>query len=129
MAEVLLDDHVRLLKALANESRLALIALIAKEEHSVGALAEQLRLSEPTVSHHLAKLNAVGLTTVRASGTTRYHRLDPAALHSFGKSLVAHAAEAPLAPAASSDEDARVLASFIVDGRLTKIPETRKKRI
>ena len=43
-------------KALADESRLRIVGLLAEREYSVQALAQALALKEPTVSHHLAVL-------------------------------------------------------------------------
>ena len=39
-------------KALAHESRLRLLGLVATREHSVQELAALVALKEPTVSHH-----------------------------------------------------------------------------
>ena len=63
-------------KALADESRLRIVGLLAEREHSVQELARALDLKEPTVSHHLPILKATGLVTARAEGTTRWHALD-----------------------------------------------------
>ena len=54
-------------KAMADESRLRIIGLLAHRERSVQELAAALDLKEPTVSHHLAILKAQGLV-VPASG-------------------------------------------------------------
>lgn len=125
-----LDIHLPLLKALANASRLSLIALIAKEEKSVGALANELELTEPTVSHHLAKLSAVGLAEKRVSGNTHYYRLNAKALQAINMSLISHASEGQKPSATASDEyEARVLRSFVVEGRVTKVPEGYRKRM
>ena len=53
-------------KAMADESRLRIVGLLAHRERSVQELAAALDLKEPTVSHHLAILRAQGLVTVRA---------------------------------------------------------------
>ena len=55
-------------KAMANESRLKIVGLLAQRERSVQELAELLALKEPTVSHHLAVLKDLGLVSVRAEG-------------------------------------------------------------
>jgi hypothetical protein len=130
MTDPTLEQHLPLLKALANESRLRLIALIAKHEQSVGSLARSVGLTEPTVSHHLAKLSEVGLIDMRAVGTTHYYRFNPKSLAAINRSLLP-ASDTSIEPPASGPEgyDARVLRSFVVDGRLTKIPDTRQKRL
>jgi DNA-binding transcriptional ArsR family regulator len=101
-----LGDHISLLKTLADETRLRLIAHIAKGEHRVVDLANALCLTAPTISHHLSKLSAVGLLTLRVDGTSRYYGLDPKALRAVGRDLAAQsrpqaAAAAPAAGAGS----------------------------
>ena len=56
------DNFTQLLqffKILGNESRLQIVGLLANGERSVGELADALRLTEPTVSHHLAMMKEV----------------------------------------------------------------------
>ena len=72
-------------KAMADESCLRIIGLLAQGERSVQQLAQALELREPTVSHHLAVLKAQGLVTVRGRRRgrrcgTAEHALDRAAL-------------------------------------------------
>src|SRR5690242_3106000 len=75
-------------KAMADESRLRIIGLLAQGERSVQDLAQALALKEPTVSHHLAILKRQGLVTARADGTTRWHALDRAALERLSKRVL-----------------------------------------
>jgi biotin operon repressor len=130
MPDIPIEAHLPLLKVLANETRLRLIGLIAKQEESVGNLARSLELTEPTISHHLAKLSEAGLISMRASGTTHYYRLDPKPLHLANKSLFSQVSDVP-APANENEGswEHRVLQSFVVGGRLTKIPEGYRKRM
>ena len=74
-------------KAMANESRLRIVGLIAERERSGQELAEILGLKEPTVSHHIAALKALGLVGVRAEGVTHWYSLRPEALTDFNKAL------------------------------------------
>lgn len=114
-------------KAMADESRLRIIGLLAQGEHNVQDLAQALELKEPTVSHHLAVLKAQGLVSARAEGTTRWHALDRAALEDLSRRVLQSAAM-PLPRGADKDED-RLLQGFIdKDGRLKSIPASRKKR-
>src|SRR5271165_6289126 len=106
MTETLLEFF----KALAHESRLAIVGLLARGEHSVQELAEVLALKEPTVSHHLAILKAQGLVTVRAQGTTRWHALDTGALERLTRRVLEP--EGGIAAAAPASTEARVLQAF-----------------
>jgi DNA-binding transcriptional ArsR family regulator len=115
-------------KAMADESRLRLIGLLAQREHSVQELAQALSLKEPTVSHHLAVLKAQGLVTVRAEGTTRWHTLDRGALEGLSRDVLQSAVAPPLPRGADAAED-KLLQGFLdKDGKLKSIPASRKKR-
>ena len=115
-------------KAMADESRLRIIGLLADGEHSVQQLAQALELREPTVSHHLAVLKARGLVTARAEGTTRWHALDRVALEGLSRRVLQTAAPKPAPLGADLAED-KLLQGFIdPDGTLRQIPASRKKR-
>lgn len=113
------------LKALANESRLRILAFAAERECAVNELAHLLGLKEPTVSHHLAVLRAAGLVRQRIAGNTHWYALDEEALQRLGRSLASQEA----LRATPEDPDARIVANYLTpDGRLKAFPATRKKR-
>ena len=62
MSDTGFDTLLAFFKAMANESRLRIVGLIAERERSVQELADLLGLKEPTVSHHLSALKALGLS-------------------------------------------------------------------
>jgi hypothetical protein len=120
---------VQLLKALAHESRLKLLGLLSDQERSVSELAELLDLKEPTISHHLAKLLELDLVQLRVDGTSHRYRLNAATLQRVSRELFT-----PQQVASIGDDlvgsvwERKVLQTYLIDGRLTKIPDTRKKR-
>jgi len=61
------------LKALAHESRLMMLCILAEGEKSVSELEEHLGLRQPTVSQQLARLRADGLVTTRRDGKIVYY--------------------------------------------------------
>ena len=65
----------RLFKALSDETRLRIVALLAHGELCVCHLEEALRLSQPKVSRHLGMLRAAGVVEDRRDGTWVYYRL------------------------------------------------------
>lgn len=128
MPEAQLETLLAFFKAMSNESRLRIVGLLAARERSVQELAELLDLKEPTVSHHLAALKALGVVKVRAEGVVRWHVLDLEALTELNKALMEPAGMAAIAPPQQSWED-KVLASFFEpDGRLKIMPASRRKR-
>ncbi len=127
MTETLLEFF----KAMAHESRLRMIGLLAQREYAVQELADVLDLKEPTVSHHLAILKAQGLVTARAEGTTRWHVLDRDALARLSQRVLQTPDEklARTQPKAPEDYDTKTLRGFVrADGTLASMPASRKKR-
>lgn len=69
--------EVRLFKALADGTRLAIVALLAHGELCVCHLQAALGLSQPNVSRHLAILRSAGIVADRREGTWVHYRLRP----------------------------------------------------
>jgi DNA-binding transcriptional ArsR family regulator len=63
------------LKALAHESRLIILCILADGEKSVSELEHELRLRQPTVSQQLARLRVDGLVSTRREGKIIYYSL------------------------------------------------------
>jgi DNA-binding transcriptional ArsR family regulator len=59
--ETVPEDALLVLRALADPTRLRLLRLLAAEPRSPQSLAIELKLSLPTVSHHLRELRVAGL--------------------------------------------------------------------
>jgi hypothetical protein len=114
-------------KALADESRLRILGLLATEERSVEELAALLRLKAPTVSHHLATLREVGLVEMRAEGTTHLYRFRASALRVLNRELAPEKLALP-ADAGGDAWDRKVLSDFLDNGRLKSIPAADRKR-
>ena len=66
-----------MLRAVGNESRLLILCLLIEhDELSVGALQEQISLSQSALSQHLARMREDGLVTFRRQSQTLYYRID-----------------------------------------------------
>lgn len=63
------------LKALAHESRLLILCILADGEKSVTELEDLLSLRQPTVSQQLARLRMDRLVATRRDGKTIYYSL------------------------------------------------------
>lgn len=129
-----------MLKAVADESRLALLQALYEGERSAGDLAQQVGLAESTVSHHLAKLHNTQLITLRMAGSQRFYRINDTGLATF-KRLVAEIEQPLPAPdAADSDDqwiaalgwdpaDQQVLREHTANGKLVQVPSKQKKLV
>ena len=65
------DEALLVLRALGDATRLRLLRLIAAEPRSLQSLAQEVKLSLPTVSHHIRELRGAGLIRLEISGTGR----------------------------------------------------------
>src|SRR5215831_13872438 len=129
MAPESIESVVPILKLLANETRLRVIGLVAEREHSAVSLARQVGVTEATMSHHLSKLMGAELVRMRVEGTSHFYRLNPEALRSMNKTLLQPARLMRAPPSATGDTPAaRILRSFVEDGRIRKLPEAHAKR-
>ncbi len=66
--------------ALADPTRRAILARLARGEATVMELAAPFEMTQPAVSRHLKVLEGAGLIVRRAEGTKRPCRLAPAAI-------------------------------------------------
>lgn len=67
--------QARVLKALANESRLKIVDRLSKGECSVGELTELVGSDQSTVSKHLAVLRSNNIVNDRREGNVVYYTL------------------------------------------------------
>ena len=63
-------------KAIADETRQKIMRLCCCQWCSVSEMVEQLEVSQPTVSHHLAILRDAGLVNLRHEGKQTFYTLD-----------------------------------------------------
>jgi ArsR family transcriptional regulator len=87
-------DLARLLKALADPTRLRLVSMVAAHEGGeacVCDLTDPLGLTQPTISHHLKILVDAGIFTRDKRGKWAYYALVPSALNALS-AVLPHAA-------------------------------------
>lgn len=105
-----------LLKALGDENRLRLVAVLARGEFTVQELTAILAQGQSRVSHHLKALVEAGVVTVKRQGTWGYYRL-----HERGELF------AELRPLL--ERHCGELAEHAADlGRLAKVLEERRRK-
>jgi DNA-binding transcriptional ArsR family regulator len=66
--------------AIAEVHRRDILDALVGGEKAVGAIVDDVSLSQPQVSKHLRVLSEVGLVSCRAEGRRRLYRLEPAHL-------------------------------------------------
>ncbi|WP_223067450.1 metalloregulator ArsR/SmtB family transcription factor [Paenibacillus caui] len=133
-----LDKMVAYHKAMGDPTRLRMLMLLSKQERSGQELAELLHLSQPTITHHAAKLREAALIKERREKNTVYFSLDRyfienGALASVNAILNRKEGD-PMEDSAvlTKNETMRksVLSNFFAkDGRLKQIPSQLKKKV
>jgi DNA-binding transcriptional ArsR family regulator len=69
-------DVVEFAKAMADETRQRIMKCCCCERLTVTEITEQIGVSQPTVSHHLAILRDAGLVTIEREGRETYYSLN-----------------------------------------------------
>ena len=70
-----IDQLESVFKALADKTRLRILALLGNNEVCVCHIHDSLELPQPTVSRHLAYLRRAGLVGVRRDGVWMHYQL------------------------------------------------------
>ncbi len=117
-------------RALSDLTRIRILGLLAARSMYGQELAQALEVAAPTISHHMEPLLSAGLVKVRRENNYHYYELDSESIQQLAETTQQVAkmlfASEPLPP--RSEERARVVATFIRDGRLVSIPAQYKKR-
>jgi ArsR family transcriptional regulator len=82
-----MENLIVKLKALCDENRLKMIAILAGRELCACDLVENLDLTQPTISHHLKVLVESGLISCQKRGKWCFYRVNDAQLKSFLEEL------------------------------------------
>jgi len=69
-------SHKLLLRAIANETRFAIISLLKEKPFSVGEICEKLGFEQSRVSHNLKCLVDCGFVNAEQDGRNRIYALD-----------------------------------------------------
>ena len=73
---MIFPNPVLFAKALADDTRQKIMNLVCCQWLSVNEIVEQLSVTQPTVSHHLAILRESGLVDVREEGKQTFYSLN-----------------------------------------------------
>ncbi len=76
-----------LMKTLGHSGRLMILCNLAEGERSVGNLAQDLDISQSSLSQHLARMRSEGLVETRRESQTVFYRLNDGEVGSVIESL------------------------------------------
>ena len=106
-----IDELENVFKALADKTRLRILALLGNNEVCVCHIHDSLGLPQPTVSRHLAYLRKSGLVAVRRDGVWMHYQVS-GALSPLVRGIVGAAVDALLQVPATSQDRKQFLRSF-----------------
>lgn len=75
-------------KALADETRQAILKLLMDQDLNVGEIAAYFDLSQPTISHHLGLLRRAGVVLARKKGRYIYYSANRCCLTACAQRLI-----------------------------------------
>ena len=120
-----MEETSKLLKLLADETRMKIVNILAKEDSYVELIATRLAMTPATVCYHLKKMEQAGLVSASRS---QFYIIYSLKSEIFDKTL----RELVITPEAAEDPEDKyrreVLSNFFKYGKLQKIPVQQKKR-
>lgn len=120
-------DLARLLKVIADETRLRILGELANGDRTGVQMAQALELTPPTISHHMRRLVDAGIVTAHADAQRQVYALDTSFLLKARRTPETHDEPANTPP--PRDERERTLRNFFEGDRLKTIPARRKQRV
>lgn len=125
-------ELAKLLKVIADETRLRILGLLAEGPLVGKDIASRLSLTPPTVSHRMRKLVDAGIVRAESDAQMQRYSLNSALLLDMRKAPLGgeHAVEAGEDGAFAEDVfRQKVLNTFFDGERLKSIPARRKQRV
>jgi len=124
------NQSLAIMKALADQSRLAIVNSLLERPHYVEELAQRHDLAPSTVSFHLRKLEKAGLVSGEKEQYYVVFRTNHEMFATTLRELVsAHPVGKAQQEGRMEEYRRKVLASFFRHGRLEKLPAQHKKRL
>ncbi|MDO7905728.1 metalloregulator ArsR/SmtB family transcription factor [Paenibacillus sp. JX-17] len=129
-----LDKIVAYHKALADPNRLRMLLLLSQGEMNGQELAARLNLSQPTVTHHAAKLREAALIQERREKNTVYFSLYPPFIREHAQATLDFIFQKGETRMDIQEVEVPIKASvlrnfFTKDGCLKQIPSQLKKKL
>lgn len=120
-----MKEKLQLLKVLADETRLAILNILLREDCYVEKIACELSLTPATICYHLKKLESAGVVNCSRSQFYIIYSLNREIFDKPLYELIK--ADSPAVDGEEKYEN-EVLSHFFKYGKLTQIPTQRKKR-
>src|SRR5262245_15178795 len=124
------DQSIAIMKALADQSRLAIVNSLLARSQYVEEIARRHGLAQSTVSFHLRKLEQAGLVSSRKDQYYVVFRANDEVFNTTLREIVSrHQVSLDLQDGRMEEYRRKVLTVFFRHGRLEKLPAQHKKRL
>lgn len=124
------EQSLAVMKALADQSRMAIVSSLLEGPQYVEELAQRHGLAPSTVSFHLGKLQKAGLVSSRKEQYYAVFRANDEIFNTTLRELVsAHPVGREQQDGRMEEYRRKVLDAFFRQGRLVKLPAQHKKRL
>lgn len=80
-------EYAVLFKALADETRLKIVKMLAHEELCACHILREFQITQPTLSYHMKILTESGLVTSKKQGAWIHYKMDEEKIESIRKFL------------------------------------------
>ena len=71
------NEYLRVFKAIADGNRIRILEILCKGEYCACVLLDDLKISQPTLSHHMKILCDAGIVSARREGKWSYYSINP----------------------------------------------------
>ncbi len=126
-------DLARLLKVIADETRLRILGAIAERPLTGKELAARLSLTPPTISHHMRKLTEAGVVVAESDAQKQIYTLNTDLLLASRRAPLYESTAIPQREGAGINAEdafrARTIRDFFDGEHLKTIPAQRKRRV
>lgn len=124
-----IEASIRIIKALADESRLKIANSLMDKPQYVEEISQRIDLADSTVSFHLKKLEEAGLVSKRKEQYYITYSLNETLLNISLRDLISFSNDEFLEQVTRIEKyRQKVLRTFYRDGKLIQIPKQHKKR-
>jgi len=126
-------DLARLLKVIADETRLRILGAIAERPLTGKELAARLSLTPPTISHHMRKLTEAGVVVAESDAQKQFYSLNTKLLLASRRAPIDDSTAVSQRDGKGTDADdalrAKTVRDFFDGECLKTIPAQRKRRV
>jgi len=81
---------IEVIKALSDETRVEILNLLRNGEMNVNEIADNCRVSRPTISHHLQIMKRAGVLSSIKDGKEVYYSINMHKLSSFAQEILSY---------------------------------------